>query len=359
METKEIIEVVQELGPIIGLLAVIAGTLLGGWLQARLSRSQASQEHSNQLAVLTETHRQNIEVLTLQQKREEDLRVRQFAESDRADRLVVAEYVDLLLPRLIEASSIEYLGGDNRDADELRRYKQLQRFMGELTVDAAHPERNASLRMAFLLFQLMAAMRIALNARWTRPLTDLQTRFLAHWEDQIEPMMCSGRYPGKEFLYREQVEIITEEMLTGPEGVRITRPLNWAEFCRKYAANPVVKELSELVAGRFRYVFDETRALPPRRATQCRMAIMALYLIRLSQEAGNDSWTWREEPLWRTVTAWFNWEWQQRQGPKWFVFTYGDVASRLGVAPGSLPTEIERPNNALQQTGADAERASG
>lgn len=89
----------------IGLVAVVLGTLLGGWLQARHSRNQARLEHERQLGVLTETHRQNLEVLALQQRREEDLRVRQFAESDRADRLVVTEYVALLLPRLIEGAS--------------------------------------------------------------------------------------------------------------------------------------------------------------------------------------------------------------------------------------------------------------
>ena len=319
----------------LGLGAVIVGTLLGGWLQARLSRKQASEEHRNQLSVLAETHRQNLEVLTLQQKREEDLRLRQFAESDRADRLVITEYVDVILPRLIEASSIQYLASDNKDQDELKKYKQLQKYMNELTIDPAHPERNAALRMAFLLFQLMAAMRIALNARWTRPLTEQQTTFLSHWESHLEPMICSGRYPGKELLYREQVEIITEEMLTGPEGVRISRPLNWSEFCRKYNASTVVRELSEIVAGRFRYVFDEANSLPPRKATQCRMAIMALYLIQVCSETGSDSWNWRRDGLWRTVCDWYKWEWDQKQAPKWFVFTYGDVAAKCGLQGGT------------------------
>lgn len=338
MTSAELLQIIEELGPIIGLIAVIAGTLLGGWLQARLSRKQTKEEHGNQLAVLAETHRQSIEMLTLQQKREEDLRVRQFAEADRADRLVVAEYVDLLLPRLIETSSIYYLSSQNRDQEELRRYTQLQRFMGETAVDLAHPERNAALRMAFLLFQLMAAMRIALNARWTRPLTEQQSRFLAHWEDHLEPMFCSGRYPGKELLYREQVEIITDEMLTGPTGTRISRPLNWSEFCRKYNSDGVIKELAELVADRFRYVFNEGNALPPRKATQCRLAIMALYLIQLSREAGNDSWNWRGDNLWKIVSQWFKWEADQGQDPKWFVFTYGDVSERLGVLPQRGPT---------------------
>ena len=291
----DLAQIVQDLGPIIGLAAVLAATLLGGWMQARLSRKQSSQEHQDQLKVLAETHRQNLEVLSLQQRREEDVRLRQFAESDRADRLVVIEYVDLILPRLIEVSSIEYIASNNRNQDELRRFQQLQRFMADTQVDHAHPERNLGLRMGFLWFQMIAAMRIALNARWTRPLSETQSVFLAHWESHIEPMFCSGRYPGKELLYREQVEIVTQEMLVATTPPAVPRPLHWKEFCVKYEEDAVLRELAELVAGRVRYIFNETNSLPPRKAMQCRLAIMALYLIQLSREAGNDSWTWRED----------------------------------------------------------------
>lgn len=331
METKAFVEIMQALAPILALIAVVSAALLGGWLQARILRKQADQQHRNQLAVLVETHQRNLEVLTLQQKREEELRLRQFAESDRADRLVVTEYVDLILMRLIETSSIHYLGSDNNNSDELREYMKLQKYMNETKMDPAHPEKTAALRMAFLLFQLMASMRIALNARWTRPLTEVQSQFLSHWEDHLEPMICSSRYPGKELLYREQVEIITEEMLTGPEGNRITRPLNWSEFCKKYSTNPVVAELTEVVANKIRFVFNEANSLPPRKATQCRLAIMALYLIQLSKEAGNDSWTWREDGLWYTTTEWFKWMSVQGQEPHWFVFKFGDVAAKCSV----------------------------
>jgi hypothetical protein len=332
---KDIVDLVQELGPVLGVLAVVLGTVIAGWFQARVTRRQTAQTHESQLRLLEQTHRQNMEVLTLQQRREEDLRIRQFAESDRADRLVVIEYVDLLLPRLIEVSAIYYIGSDNRDADELRRFKQLQRFMLEQTVDFAHPERNLGLRMAFLLFQLVGSMRIALNARWTRPLTDEQTAFLSHWESHIEPMICSGRYPGKELLYREQIEIIGSEMLVAPEATKVARPINWKEFCEKCVAIAAVSELADVVAGKLRFIFDEANSLPPRRAMQCRLAIMALYLIRLTKEAGNDSWTRREDGLWRIVSDWFQWEFKEGQDPKWYVFTVGDVAQRVRTKTGT------------------------
>jgi hypothetical protein len=327
---NDLLELVDELGPAIGVMAVVLGTLIAGWFQSKVARRQVQQAHESQLALLEQTHRHNLEVLTAQQRRDEDLRLRQFAESDRADRLVVIEYIDLLLPRLCEVASIEYLASDNKEADELRRYLTLQRYMSANVVDPAHPERNLGLRMAFLLFQL-AAMRIALNARWLRPLTGEQSRFLSHWETHIEPMICSGRYPGKELLFREQIEIITEEMLVAPQATKVTRPLNWKEFCDKYSGTPAVRDLAEMVAAKLRFIFDEGNKLPPRKAMQCRLAIMALYLIQLSKEAGENGWTRREEGLWDIVTRWFAWEDEQGQEPAWYVFQFGDVAQRARV----------------------------
>jgi len=333
VQSNEYVKLLQELGPLIGLAAVLLGTLLGGWLQARISKDQVRRAHENQLQILQETHLHNLNVMTMQQKREEDLRLRQFTESDRADRLVVMEYVDLLLPRLIEVAAIYYLSSDNKDKDEGHRYQLLQRLMTTTAVDPAHPERNLGLRMAFLLFQLIAALRIALNARWTRPLSEDQAAFLAHWESHIEPMICSGRYPGKELLYREQIEIVTEEMLVAQHAMGIFRPLNWKEFCDKCASNPVMNELSELVASRLRFIFNEGNALPPRKAMQCRLGIMALYLIELSKESGNDSWTRREDGLWQIVGDWFRWEMEQDQEPRWYVLRFGDVEERVRPKP--------------------------
>jgi hypothetical protein len=339
MEANEIVELVQELGPAIGVMAVVLGTVIAGWFQARVARSQSAQSHESQLQLLEKTHKQNMEMLALQQRREEDLRLRQFEESDRADRLVVIEYVDLLLPRLTEVCSIRYLGYDNNDPDELQRFQLFQSRMMEKGIDRAHPERNLGLRIAFLLFQLVGSMRIALNARWARPLSERQTTFLAHWERHIEPMICSGRYPGKELLNREQLEIIGAEMLVAPPATAAVRPLNWKEFCTRCEGDPVLRELSEIVASRLQFIFNDENSLPPRKAMQCRLAIMALYLIQLSKEAGNESWNRREEDCWRVVTDFFEWESQVSQDPKWFVFQFGDVAERARVRGGT-----RRPN---------------
>ncbi len=118
-------------------------------------------------------------------------------------------------------------------------------------------------------------------------------------------------------------------MLVVPEATKVVRPINWKEFCEKYTASPVVRELADIVADKLRFIFDEAKSLPPRKAMQCRLAIMGLYLIQLSKEAGNDSWSRREDALWRIVGDWFKWESDQGQDPKWFVFTFGDVAQRI------------------------------
>lgn len=71
---------------------------------------------------------------------------------------------------------------------------------------------------------------------------------------------------------------------------------------------------------------------------QCRLAILALYLVRISRDAGNDSWNWREESLRGIVKDWFAWESEHDQNPKWFIFKFGDVAE-------VKPSEMQRPGS--------------
>jgi len=322
---------VQDLSTVIVGVAGVVGTLLAaviaGWWQARASRDQAARAHESQVAVLRET-----------QQRDERLRERQFLEADHADRLLVTEYIDLLLPRLIQITSIHFLASANtRDEEERQLFERLQHQMERLEVNPAHPERNLGLRLTFLLFQLVGAMRLALNARWTRPLSVSQAEFLSHWEDHLEPVICSGRYPGDELLYREQLEIIADEMLNTQPQAGVKRPMNWKEFCAIYSAGGVLTELSDLIAKKLRFIFDDRnpRTTPLRRSAQCRLAILALYLIRMSEEAGEKGWLKRADAVWRTATNWRKWQLDEGQTPDWFVFEHGDVAARLAAAvPG-------------------------
>jgi len=313
---------IKDPGTVIVAVVGLFGTIFAGWYQSR-------KAHQSQVAILKAT-----------QQREELHRERQFQESDNADRLLIVEYIDQLLPRLCEITSIYFLAGSdiNKDQEERELFRRLQGFMNATNVDQAHPEHTLSIRLAFLLFQLIAAMRAALNARWTRPLSSAQAKFLTHYEDHLEPIFCSGRYPGDEFLYREQIEIIADEMLAAKQG--IVRPLNWKEFTERYMTGGVLRTLTDLVAGKLRFIFDDAspRTTPPRRAAQARLAILALYLIQMSAEAGNPGWNRRTEGIWRVVGNWFAWERDHRQNPQWFVFRRGDVEEWLAAQPAGSPS---------------------
>lgn len=310
---EALLEAIKDPGTVIVAVAGLFGTVFVGWYETR-------KAHQSQVALLQST-----------QQREDQLRERQFHESDKADRLLVIEYVDQLLPRLCDITSIYFLAGSeiNKDEEERQLFNRLKYFIEATATDPAHPEKTLGLRLAFLLFQVIAAMRLALNARWTRPLSDAQTSFLAHYESDLEPVLCSGRYPGDEFLYREQIEIIADEMLVAKQQ-GIVRPLNWSEFCGRYQQGGVLKALADLVANKLRFVFDDSspKTTPPRRATQCRLAILALYLLRLSEEAGDAHWKPREAGIWRVAANWFAWERDQNQAPRWYVFKAGDVEAR-------------------------------
>jgi hypothetical protein len=313
---------IRDPGTVIVAIAGLVGTVFAGWYQSR-------KAHQSQLAVLQAT-----------QQREDQLRERQFKESDNADRLMIIEYIDLLLPRLCEITSIYFLAGGpiNKDQQERDLFRRLHAFMNSVHIDPAHPERTLSLRLAFLLFQLLAAMRAALNARWLRPLSTGQVRFLSHYEDHLEPIFCSGRYPGEEFLYREQIDIISDEMLIAKQQ-GIIRPLNWKEFCDKYSQGGVLRTLTDLVADKLRFIFDDTepRTTAPRRSAQARLAILALYLIHMSEEAGESGWTRRADRIWHVVTSWFAWEQEKGQNPQWFVFKRGDVTEWIDRHPEAPP----------------------
>lgn len=308
------------LGPLLGAIAVVAGALVTSWAQSRESRRQSQQ-----------AHQQSLELLLAQFEREDSMRNREFLESDCADRSLVGEYVEMLIPRLIDVAGIDYIASDNRDVEELQHFQNLQRFMQSTDIDAAHPERNLGLRMAFLMFQIMAAMRLALNARWTRPLSDEQSKFLQHWDRDIEPMMCSGKLPGKPLLYREQIEVIVQLMLIKPDTTELVRPVNWSEFCSLHGANPVVKDLSEQIADRIRFIFDESNSLPPRKAMQCRLAVMALYLVRIADETAGGDWEQAANRMWKVAAEWFAWERDHGQNPWWYVYAPGDVEERAAA----------------------------
>jgi hypothetical protein len=314
---------------LLNILVTCSVILIGQWFTSR--RSEKRQRHDLELVSkrgevqLERSLELAREQAKLSHEREVAARLRQAEELETAERLLVQSYIDLLVPRLDQITTIFYLSRGNRDEEERRRFAQLATFMESNSVDPAHPQRNLSLRMTFLLFQLCAAIRIALDARWSRALTPRQHEFLAEWDLRIEPVLCSTRYPGDPFLYREQLELVVNLMIIRTERA-VLRPLDWREFVAALDRCPELKEISTVVGKGFRRVFDETIPAPPRRAEQCRLAILGLYLIHFG--ADNGSWSRQADGFWDTTTEWFRWQHREGQKPDWFVFERGDVRGR-------------------------------
>lgn len=178
-------------------------------------------------------------------------------------------------------------------------------------VDAAYPERSVSLRIAFRLFQLVAAMRLALNAPRTRVVSEKHRQFLDEWNSHLAPVLCSPDYTGEPLLFREQLEIIANEMLVKPNTTDAVRPVDWSEFVAKYTQGGVIKSLADIVCERIAFICHDTGSMRCRRLLQCRLAILGLYLIGLSKLAGKDFWSSREPGLWSTVRNGFRREARQ------------------------------------------------
>jgi hypothetical protein len=271
------------------------------------------------------SHSENLRAI---HQREDAERLRRYQEQDHADRQLVLEYIDQLLPRIDNITSLWHLAGQtNTDADQRKLYLRQQSLINNKDIDPAHPERNLGIRLAFLLFQLLAAMRSALNARWTRTISEQQVRFLSRYEQYLEPILTSTKYPGNAFLYREQIEIIADKMLIAKQH-GVFRPLNWHEFTDDYRNDAVLTELTTIVTKKFQLIFDDSGQAPlrDRLANQARLAILQLYLIQIREDAGDHSKSGRREALQRMVSREFEHEaGEQNHPPQWYVFSPGDV----------------------------------
>lgn len=363
---------ISEYGPAITACAAIAAALFGlfgTWLGARwtnklyrngintiMDKYQQAQEkqlvfaHENNLAVIELTHKHTVDLEQVKLKSQEDLRLKEFAEADEADRLLMAEYVDQLVPPLTKICSIHYLGSENPDADELKKYKELKESATQ-KCDIIHPEWNIFLRMAFLLLQLMAAARLALNARWKRPLSDQQRDFLREWDARLEPILCGVRFPGKALLNREQIEMMTDKMLVRPATTNLARPMNWAEFAELYQkGDQPLAGIADAIKEKLAFIFIDDRGKTPKcRDMQCRLAIMGLYLIKLSKLAGNEHWTSRETEFWGTILCWYEFDVLKNNNDDWYVFRPGDVRERSTGRDNPIGRPLHENRNGVQE----------
>jgi hypothetical protein len=83
---------------------------------------------------------------------------------------------------------------------------------------------------------------------------------------------------------------------------------------------------------------------------QCRLAIFALYLIEMSEEAGNAGWKRRQDQIWHVVAAWFAWQQERDQMPAWYVFNRGDVGAAIErIGRSNLPGLLPRQSKSLEE----------
>lgn len=327
--------VLARLGPVYGAVVIwITVGVFGAIVQALISalifsvvgmwrkRREAEQNHARQMELLRESHRQEIE------RREAD-RNQQRDDYDRADRSLTVEYIDMLLPHLRRICAIFYLGEDNNNTLELRAYKQTKNFMEEKgDADPAHPEKDLGLRLAFLLLQIMAAARLAHSAQWMRPLTDSQKKFLWLWTKRCVPALCSNQYPGRPFLYREQIQLLAEAMLVHSVHISKSRPLTWAEFVGQYHDSKTIKDLSDQVATAFRLIFVESEPLPLRKGQQARLDFLSLYFLEMQELSDQTVLQSSRDQHWSNIADAFRFEVDKSgRDPDWYVFQAGDIKS--------------------------------
>ena len=318
---------------IIEIIRLLGGGILGGGF-ALLGLHFQGRQNMN---ALREQHKQA-------QEREDKRRQTELAQHEEADRQLVREYAELLLFRIRNIATIVFLGPDNYDQAEGHRYKTLKPFMLETDINPSNPENCLAISITFLMFQLIAAMRLAVAARFARALSDEHRAFLDNWERRLEPIFSSRAYPGNRWLCREQVEVIGERMLIKDDTTAASRPMHWQEFTREAGNDTVLAALTETVRSKLASIFDDgdPAHLAARKEAQCRLAIMALYLIELMPESERDSYTLKEtsKQLWDNLVESFASEWKRPgRRPNWYVFQKDDLrrraeeAKKLGSGP--------------------------
>jgi hypothetical protein len=62
---------------------------------------------------------------------------------------------------------------------------------------------------------------------------------------------------------------------------------------------------------------------------QCRLAILALYLINISEDTEDNNWKAKDAKIWKMVSEHYKWQLDNHSRgkgsyPRWFVFVQGD-----------------------------------
>jgi len=283
---------------------------LSAWLTARYQR-QASQ---------AEFERQRIT-----QKEEQEF---VYIEKENAQRVLVQQYAKSLLPLIKRICEIKWLDeSTNKNEEDKKKLQKLKRFILTDALDCAHPQTNAGYQGTFLIYQFIAAFNLALAMRVKGYFTPTYKEFINNWERQFLTVFCSTIYPGIPWFFREQLEVIGQEMLIWDEKLNQVRPLNWFEFTHKLNNEPNFKSLCEALREKIVHIFREDCALANRLQTQTRFAFFALYLLSMLDESDMDvGFKGFEQVFWNNICCWY------RDNPEKngyiYVFQKGDVAKR-------------------------------
>lgn len=317
---------VQTASPVITIAAsiIMVGIFFG-------TRLQIKNQLREQKLLIQEQGRQSIQALELGFERQDRLQLQTFAQHDAADRQLVVDYIMDFVARLDDLALLRVHNLDTAPDEVQKKYNRVRTFFTGKVVDHVHHDRNWGAWYAFLLFQIIGAFNVVLLSRWQRPLTDEQKQFLKLYDDRLAPALTSSSYPGKRFIYRDQLDVIADSVLVRHEHTSLLRPVNWVEFVSKYNEVAWFKELVEIVAGNFRIIVGD-EPLDDRKNAQARLCMLVLYMISILKSSGinfSAALLSNEEGLWEELGHSFI-RHTKRTGrkPDWYVFERGDIEAR-------------------------------
>lgn len=193
-------------------------------------------------------------------------------------------------------------------------------------IDSVNPQENRGYHIVFLIFQFIAAFKIALSSRFLGAITEEQRRFLNKWESKIEQVFCSSQYPGKPWFYREKIDVLAEDMLIISDKTGILRPMNWREFVEKLSRDETFKELVEGLRNDYSYIFNDSKDIRARYRSKCRISIFGLYLLDLLNERERkEHHRFAKDIFLKGICSWYEEEENKDQYKSFYLFEKGDI----------------------------------
>ncbi len=256
----------------------------------------------------------------------------ELQEIENTNRELVQAYADSLIFQLRNLSEIvgwlEENNGDNK------KYTELSKYIRDKNINVAKPQETRGYQIAFLIFQFMAAFWLSRTSRFSGMMTPEYKDFLDKWENKFEPIFCSRKYPGIPWLFREQIEIIAEEMLVVSEKTDITRPMHWKEFAEEIENNKALLDLADHLKSRIAFIFNDADNIENRQRTLSRLAFLGLYLTDIFSKYDKSDYIEESETLfWDRITEWCTkdelWFDEHDEGRQLYVFVEGDIQKRI------------------------------